>query len=114
MRRQGFSREERILSADDFASVKAKGVRARSGPFLVSAVRGDRARLGVVVGKKVGNAVERNRIKRVVRELFRTERELFPLGDCVVVPHEGASDLENKTIKSHLRKCLAKVNGRLG
>jgi ribonuclease P protein component len=42
------------------------------------------ARLGLTVSRKVGGAVRRNRVKRLIRELFRTRRELFPAG-CDVV-----------------------------
>lgn len=45
-----------------------------------------RARLGLTVSRQVGNAVRRNRIKRLVREVFRQHRELFPeRADIVVV-----------------------------
>lgn len=43
--------------------------------------------MGIAVSKKYGSSVERNRIKRVVRELFRRNRSLFPKSsDVVVVP----------------------------
>jgi ribonuclease P protein component len=58
--------------------------------------RGDGAgpRLGVVVTKKVGNAVARNRIKRVCRECFRLWPDLVPSGiDLVVIARDGADVL---------------------
>jgi ribonuclease P protein component len=42
-------------------------------------------RLGVTVSKKVGNAVIRNRCKRIIREIFRKNKDKFPLGADVVV-----------------------------
>lgn len=45
-----------------------------------------RPKLGVVVTRDTGNAVVRNRWKRVVRDLFRCNRQLLPVGaECVVV-----------------------------
>jgi ribonuclease P protein component len=48
------------------------------------------ARLGLTVSQKVGNAVRRNRVKRLVREVFRRERALFPRGaELVVIAKAG-------------------------
>ncbi len=49
-------------------------------------------RLGLVVGRRVGTAVVRNRVKRYVRGWFREHRELLPEGaDLVVVARGGAA-----------------------
>lgn len=48
------------------------------------------ARLGITVTRKVGNAVRRNRIKRVVREVFRRNRQAFPAADLVFVAKRDA------------------------
>lgn len=42
-------------------------------------------RLGITVTKKTGNAVKRNRIKRLIREYFRLNKELFPEKHDVVI-----------------------------
>lgn len=56
--------------------------------------RSRETRLGVTVSSKVGNAVARNRIKRRVRELFRTTRGEMPPGfDVVVIAKRGADVL---------------------
>ena len=52
------------------------------------------ARLGIVVTKRVGHAVARNRIKRVCRECFRLWPDLVPDGiDLVVIARDGAHEL---------------------
>ena len=53
-----------------------------------------RARLGIVVTRRLGNAVARNRIKRVCRECFRHWPDLLPDGvDLVIVARQGADQL---------------------
>jgi ribonuclease P protein component len=49
----------------------------------------DIRRLGLVVGRKAGGAVSRNRIKRLIREFFRLNREKMPeSSDLIVVAKE--------------------------
>jgi ribonuclease P protein component len=58
------------------------------------AARGDDApaRLGITVTRKFGDAVRRNRAKRLIREAFRRSPELFPGGtDVVVIPKTSAA-----------------------
>jgi ribonuclease P protein component len=53
-----------------------------------------RQRLGVTVSRRVGNAVNRNRVKRRIREWFREARhELAPGTDLVVIARNGAAEL---------------------
>ena len=87
------SRRERAgLRRSDFLRASDSGKRLSSRYFLVFGLkRGDSgpARLGITVTRKVGNAVRRNRIKRLVREWFRQRRESIADLDLVVIVKRG-------------------------
>lgn len=84
---QAFRPAARLRTRRDFSGVFDQGSR-RHGQLMSVLVRHRAegpARLGVVAGRKLGNAVERNRAKRRIRELFR--RSARPAGlDLVVIP----------------------------
>jgi ribonuclease P protein component len=62
------------------------------------------SRLGVVVARRVGTAVRRNRVKRLCRECFRTWPELLPDGvDLVVIAREGAPELALADVRAEWR-----------
>ncbi len=104
---QRFPKSVRLLKPNEFQRVKREGFRYGSGPITVAALIGDEKRLGLVVSKRVGSAVERNRIKRVIRECFRSKREEFPRGDCVIIAQPGLADLDNAGISTTLSRALA-------
>lgn len=104
-----FPKSARVRLAREFACVKRRGARVRAGAIAVAWLHAERQRLGVVVSRRVGNAVQRNRIKRVIREYFRCNRDLFPMGDCVVIPGAGAARLDNKEIRDQLFQALGRL-----
>ena len=92
---RSFGPEWRVRSRRDFTAIHAAKVRSESGPLLVYAVPNglSHLRIGISVGRRVGNAVIRNRIKRRIREAFRNHRSGWPSGyDLLVVvrPHPPA------------------------
>jgi ribonuclease P protein component len=71
-----------------------------------SADRGT-SRLGITVSARVGNAVVRNRVKRVVREIFRRRRrELTSVNDIVVIAKSGADNLTYAQAATELEQAL--------
>ena len=87
--RRGVPRSRRIKQQGDFARARARGQRLVCGCLIANVLpRPDHreGRLGVVTSKAVGNAVARNRARRLMRESFRLhQRELAGPVDLVLV-----------------------------
>jgi len=84
-----FPPTSRIRKRLEFEAAQTGGRRATTAHFVfLLYARGDTdapPRLGIVASRKIGNAVVRNRAKRLVREAFRSSRNLFASGIDVVV-----------------------------
>lgn len=69
------------------------------------------SRLGIVVGRRHGNAVRRNRMKRLLREAFRLNRGMLSVPcDVVIVPRTAWRELFLGEIEPVLRKALDSAN----
>ena len=77
--RFSFPRDVRLLRPCEYQAVFQQGSKAVGRSFIcyVHRQEGVGSKLGFAVSRKVGNAVVRNRIKRYLREFFRTHRPLF-------------------------------------
>ena len=72
-------------------------------------------RLGLSVGRRVGGAVERNRVKRVLREAFWAESERLPdTSDYVVVARPDVRELAEREGTNGMRVALAELVAQLG
>jgi ribonuclease P protein component len=88
-----FRADDRLRKQADFDRVYQARAYAADDVLIVNGCSNElaRSRLGLGVGAIVGNAVTRNRWKRIIREAFRLTREQIPLGlDFVVRPQKGA------------------------
>jgi ribonuclease P protein component len=104
--RQTLRPTDRLKRREDFRRVQERGRKHHTKHFLVLVLpRGDEGppRVGVTVTKKVGNAVQRNRVKRLVREVFRRNRDRFPSGcDVVWIAKDGAPELGYEEVLAEL------------
>lgn len=103
----GFPKASRLLNASDFDAVFAKNqFKVANRQFLVLALAQQTpcSRLGMVVAKKnVPLAVQRNRIRRLIRDSFRSNREHLDQLDIVVLVRKGADKLANSDIRNSLQ-----------
>ena len=104
-----FGRQHRLLAREQFDAVlRHPHIRMASGTFRLAACRNrvGFARLGLVVAKRVlRHSVDRNRVKRCIRETFRSAMNDLPAVDVVVrlatpppdvrqtLPHEALNTL---------------------
>lgn len=80
-----FRFKERLHEGDDFRRAFKCGVKRNAGPFSLYFVRTEAfPRLGIVVSRFQGPAVDRNRAKRVIRDEFRHMKGELPEGDYLV------------------------------
>lgn len=105
----GLGRTDRIRRRPEFERAYDAGIRI-SGRFMTLFVvpnGGTGSRLGVAATRKLGSAVERNRAKRLARELFRT-RKLPVALDVVIVPRRDMLDAPFASLESDYRAALAR------
>jgi len=96
MRAATYPKAARLRRRPEFLAIQRDGQR-RHTPHLVvirRAAPGPGSRLGVTVSKRIGNAVVRNRVKRLLREVFRLRHvDIHPPLDVVVIAKPGAGTL---------------------
>ena len=123
-----FPKSARLLQRAEFLAVKAQGrgliegalaaswlarpdrtLPTRPAPPHPSEMKPARARVGVTVSSKVGNAVVRNRIKRKLREAVRHELGGLPAVDLVVVARAAATSASVDELRRWLRRAAEKI-----
>jgi ribonuclease P protein component len=115
MSEAGFSRESRLRRQADFDRVHQANVFAADDTLVIrGAANGAPAtRIGISISRHVGNAVVRNRWKRLTREAFRLLQPDLPAGlDLVVRPRRGAI-AELQAIQRSLRQLVPRLARRL-
>jgi ribonuclease P protein component len=109
-----FPKTARVRRRAEFVEIKRCGARCHLPSFVV--VRREsptgHARLGITVSRRVGNAVVRNRLKRMIREVFRTSRRDVAAGqDVLVIARTDAHKLEYAQVASELERVFRSSGG---
>ena len=113
----GFPNTSRLLNAADYKAVFGDAqLKVSCRHFLVLANRNTRsgARLGLVIAKKnVALAVQRNRLKRQLRNTFRHNGEQLHKLDLVVLARKGADKLNNKELIDTINSLWHDLHGKV-
>lgn len=89
---------------------KGKSVACRELVLIYAKNRSDMVHVGLSVGKKLGNSVVRNRVKRRLREAFRPNLPLLLPGfDLIVIARDAARDAPFSSLADSLRYLLRKA-----
>ena len=111
-----FTRELRLLDAAQYKYVFAKARRFgnRSFTLLVRKNEEEHARLGLAIAKKSAKrAVDRNRIKRIIRESFRHTQHQLPNIDVVIMCRPSAVALTKAEIRQQLDQQWSYISRKL-
>lgn len=108
----------RIRRPAEFKQAFAKGFRVNRAPLSVVCRPGNdisQARLGLAISRKAApHAVDRNRIKRLIREHFRHNQRHLPAVDLVFYGTAGLGALSNPQLRALLAEIWLKVIDRCG
>jgi len=109
-----FRTRERIRRRPEFKQVYERGARIHSRYSTVFLLPNgtDVGRLGIAATRKLGGAVQRNRAKRLIREVFRRNK-IAPGFDVVVVPKRDLLDASLSTLEADYRNLVERrLRGR--
>ena len=108
-----FPKSARLRRRGEFLRVQDGGRKIHTDSFLVFVspqVEPGPARMGITASRKLGGAVVRNRVKRLVREAFRRHKLLFPAGlDVVFIAKKNAVEVEYDQVVREIEKLCRRL-----
>lgn len=107
-----FRPQERIRKRKEFLLIYKKGRRYKGKYFNLIYLSNslDFSRVGIVVSRKIGNAVQRNRVKRWMRDLFRKNKNLIKISvDMVIIPKKEILETTRSSLQQEYLAAIANI-----
>ncbi len=111
-----FTRTDRILKRSEFLFLSKYGTKIHNKHFIavINKRKTDKIRLGITVTKKVGNAVVRNRLKRLIREYFRLNKDnISRKWDISLIVKKEIAGLSSKLINLSLHTLFKNIHAQM-
>lgn len=100
---------EIVRSHDDFDNIIKNGKCVKNKYYIIYNEDNslNYARFGIAVGKKIGNAVTRNKIKRQIRSIVSNNKKLFPISkDYIIIIKKSILEVDYKTMENEIKNLL--------
>ncbi len=107
MKKNALPKGEKVLKSFEYRKIVKGGKRTSTEHFNIFIWTNGlkKRRLGITTSRRVGSAVKRNRIKRLVREFFRLHKPcLPPSSDLLFIAKPGADRLDYAQLRAELKK----------
>ena len=115
LKKFSFKKEDKILKRREFLQLQRCGKKIQDSNFIVIYSDGkfDKNRIGITVSRKTGNAVKRNKIKRLIREHFRMNRDkIAEFIDINVIAKKKAGEISADMVFKSLDGIFKKIPRR--
>jgi ribonuclease P protein component len=101
----------RLHKTWEYQLVRKMGCKYNTPHFVLLVLENSEknSRLGITVTRKVGNAVKRNRLKRIIREFFRKSQNEYSIMDYSIIVKRGSTLLSSSEITTELQNLFLKM-----
>ncbi len=99
-----YLKEDRLRNPKDYKQVKEMGCKLHTPHFVLFIKKNDysKPRLGITVSRRVGNAVVRNRVKRFLKEFFRSNKSSFSECDYSIIARHNSGQMSYADVNEEL------------
>lgn len=115
MREYSFNKRVRLLKSEEYLRLRKNSFKYVNKEFYLICKKNrlEYSRLGLTVSKKTGNAVKRNRIKRIIRDYYRRNKTLIKGNfDINIIAKQSAAGKTNKELFESLENVFHKIKNR--